>query len=601
MKIRVDLLDLIHKLRAILTRKQKQKSISLLFLFIFMSLFQVVGVTAIFPFMNMVVDPTLVESQKILNFLYTSLNFSSRNAFILFLGIGLFVLIVSSNILQAFTVWMRTKFVMGLNHELSTYLLKVYLSKDYPFFLNRNTSTLGKNLLAEVYQLTNGLLMPLFDMAVSALVVITLVIVLLVSDFVSASIVLFVLGGFYLFINFKVRRKVKQMGQIRLEANKGRYKITGESLSGIKTTKVFGREKFFMDHFGVFSNKFTRTEVNMRTINQVPRYLLDALAFGSIVLLVVFLTISTGDAAKVIPIVSLFAFAGYRLLPAMQELFSSVTQIYFNQAILDSLYHDLSQDRSAEFGKNDYEPMEFNSEIELKNISFSYPETTITVLKNLSVTIKKNSTVAFVGSTGSGKTTLIDILLALLEPQEGNLIVDGNTITKENKRSWQKAIGYVPQDIFLSDDTVLRNIAFGVSDDKIDYDKVVRSAKIAALDTFITTQMENGYETLIGERGIRLSGGQRQRIGLARALYDNPPLLVLDEATSSLDGVTETAVMDAIKSASVDRTVIMIAHRLTTVKEADCIYFMEKGNIVDSGTYDELIKRNATFRDMAKQ
>ena len=233
----------------------------------------------------------------------------------------------------------------------------------------------------------------------------------------------------------------------------------------------------------------------------------------------------------------------------------------------------------------------------LDQIQFSYPETTIPVLNKVSVTIKENTTVAFVGATGSGKTTLIDIILGLLTAQGGALLVDGTPITSDNERNWQQTIGYVPQDIFLSDDTVERNIAFGLDEKEIDHERVATAAKIAALDEFITTDMKDGYNTIIGERGIRLSGGQRQRIGLARALYDNPPVLVLDEATSSLDGITETEVMEAIKSASKDRTVIIIAHRLSTVQNCDVIYLMEKGSIIAEGTYDELLHQRHLPQD----
>ncbi len=598
--MKINPIGLLGKLRAILNRRQKQKSIILLVLFVIMALTQVVGVAAIFPFMNLVMDPSALASHRTLLFVYELFGFESENAFILFIGVGLFFFIIFSNLMSAFTVWARTRFVMGLNHELSSYLLGVYLSKPYPFFLNRNTSTLGKNLLAEVYQLTNGLLMPIFEMVVNILIALALVVVLFVSDPVSAFVVLVVIGGCYVVINLKTRKKIRSSGKARLAANQGRYKTTGEALGGIKTTKVLGREHFFIEEFNKDSRRFTREETTIRVIREIPRYALDALAFGTIVLLVVILTITRGGASTVIPQVSLFAFAGYRLLPAMQAIFGSVTSIYFNQPILDTLYEDLvhTQQRKT-FDR--VQPMQLDDSIVLDNIKFSYPETSIAVLNNVCVTIKKNTTVAFVGATGSGKTTLIDIILGLLTAQTGSLLVDGTVIDQSNERNWQQTIGYVPQDIFLSDDTVERNIAFGRAEGEIDRERVIAAAKIAALDAFITGDMKDGYDTIIGERGIRLSGGQRQRIGLARALYDNPPVLVLDEATSSLDGITEAEVMDAIKSASKDRTVIMIAHRLSTVQNCDVIYLMEKGNIIARGTYDELLVTNVTFRKMAKQ
>ncbi len=598
--MKINPFGLLNKLRAILNRRQKQKSIILLILFVIMALTQVVGVAAIFPFMNLVMEPAQLTTHRSLAFVYNLLGFSTTDNFILFMGFGLFFFIVFSNVLSAFTVYARTRFVMGLNHELSSYLLTVYLAKPYPFFLNRNTSTLGKNLLAEVYQLTNGLLMPIFEMVVNVLIALALVTVLFISDPVSAFVVLVVIGGCYVVINLKTRKKIRSIGRLRLDANQGRYKTTGEALSGIKTTKVLGRENFFIDQFNKDSRRFTLAETSIRVIREIPRYALDALAFGTIVLLVVILTITRGGAAKVIPMVSLFAFAGYRLLPAMQAIFASVTSIYFNQPILDSLFEDLMRNKTIK-ATDRVPPMELHDAIVLDRIQFSYPETSIPVLNKVCVTIKKNETVAFVGATGSGKTTLIDIILGLLTAQEGVLLVDSTPITADNERNWQQTIGYVPQDIFLSDDSVERNIAFGLDAKEIDRERVIAAAKIAALDEFITTEMKDGYDTIIGERGIRLSGGQRQRIGLARALYDNPPVLVLDEATSSLDGITETEVMDAIGSASKDRTVIIIAHRLSTVQNCDIIYLMEKGNIIAKGTYDELLQTNTTFRKMAKQ
>ena len=598
--MKIDPSAMLKKLRAILSRRQKQKSLWLILLFMAMSLFQVVGVAAIFPFVNLVMDPTLLESNQLLGFLYQTFGFVSYSSFILFLGIALFVFIILSNAISGFTVWVRTRFVMGLNHELSTRLLTVYISKPYAYFLNKNTSTLGKNLLAEVYQLTNNMLIPIFELVVNTMVILTLVIVLFMTDFITTCVALAILGGSYAVINFRVKKRVKRGGLERLEANRGRYKITGEALSGIKTTKVFGRENYFIKQFSAYSKKFTQVETSVRTISEIPRYLLEALAFGGIILLVVFLTITRGGASDVIPLVSLFAFAGYRLLPAMQKVFQAATSIYFNQAILDTLHQDLTQDvtkRDLKIG----EPISFTKEIRLKDLSFSYPETSVTVLANINLTIRKNSTVGFVGTTGSGKTTLVDILLGLLVAQEGGLFVDDVPLTSQRQRAWQQIIGYVPQDIFLSDDTVARNIAFGLADEKIESDKVQAAAKIAALDTFISEELAHGYETIIGERGLRLSGGQRQRIGLARALYENPAILVLDEATSSLDGVTETAVMKAINNASKDRTVIMIAHRLSTVRDCDVIYLMEKGSIVAHGTFVELMETNATFKNMAKQ
>lgn len=599
--MKILLYTLVRKLRDILTRKQKQKSLLLLVLFVLMSLFQVVGVAAVFPFVNLVMDPSLLETNRLLGSLYHGLGFTSLQNFIVFLGIAIFLLIVASNAISAVTIWAKTKFVMGLNHSLSCSLLSTYLGKPYSYFLNENTSTLGKNLLAEVYQLTNNLLIPLFELVVNALVIIAMITVLFFADFITTLIALVLLGGSYAAINYRVKRKVKRGGLRRLEANRGRYKTTGEALSGVKITKVFGRERHFIGTYAGHSRQFTRMETYVRTVGEIPRYVLEAIAFGGIIVMVVVLTLMTGDASEVIPLVSLFAFAGYRLLPAMQRVFHDLTSIYFNQAILDTLYEDLSvSSRSDEFDSLGETPMPFEREIRMDGVRFAYPGTEEPALDGIDLTIEKQMTIGFVGTTGSGKTTLVDILLGLLEPQGGALLIDGERVGAHNVRNWQRNIGYVPQDIFLSDDTVARNIAFGIPDTEIDMQRVRNAAEIAALHEFVIEQLPFAYDTVIGERGIRLSGGQRQRIGLARALYDNPAVLVLDEATSALDGNTEQAVMSAIANASQDRTLIMIAHRLTTVKDCDTIYIIDGGRIVDRGSFSSLVERNTSFRTMAR-
>ena len=599
--MKIPIFSLMRKLGDMLTRRQKHKSLLLLLLFILMSFFQVLGVAAVFPFVNLVMDPSLLETNPLLASLYHVLGFESFQHFVVFLGSAIFLLIIISNAISAVTIWAKTKFVMGLNHSLSCSLLATYLGKPYSYFLNENTSTLGKNLLAEVYQLTNNLLIPLFELVVNALVIIAMITVLFLADFVSTLVALVLLGGSYAIINYRVKRKVKRGGLRRLEANRGRYKTTTEALSGVKITKVFGRERYFLGTYAGYSKQFTRMETYVRTVGEIPRYVLEAIAFGGIIVMVVVLTLLRRDASEVIPLVSLFAFAGYRLLPAMQRVFHDLTSIYFNQAILDSLHPDLSvADRSQGFREQHETPLPFEREIQLHQIRFNYPGAQGPALEGIELTIGKQQTIGFVGSTGSGKTTLVDILLGLLEPQGGALLVDQVPVDSHNVRNWQRNIGYVPQDIFLSDDTVARNIAFGIPDSEIDMQRVIQAAEIAALHEFVVDQLPNGYDTIIGERGIRLSGGQRQRIGLARALYDNPSVLVLDEATSALDGSTEKAVMAAIAHASKDRTLIMIAHRLTTVKDCDVIYIIDEGTIVDHGSFESLAQRNTSFRKMAR-
>ncbi len=412
----------------------------------------------------------------------------------------------------------------------------------------------------------------------------------------------FFLGGGYLLISVLLKSKLKRSGEKSLQANEARYKFANEALSGIKTTRVLGIEPYFLRKYGAQSYLFSQYYIFSRMASELPRYLLEALAFGGIVLFIVVQLALGQQMDALIPLVSLYAFAAYKMMPALYRLYNSVAQIHFFQAVLDKIYFDIVQEDDNErediFTKSPA-PLSFVKDIQLRNVSFRYPGTSSDVFKGINVTIPRNAVIGFAGITGSGKTTLMDVLLGLLTPQEGELLVDGECVGKHNVRAWRKQIGYVPQEIYLSDDSIYSNIAFGVEEKDIDFEQVVRAAKLAAIDAFVQ-ELPEAYNTVIGERGIRLSGGQRQRLGLARALYRDPGVLVLDEATSSLDGGTEDAVLSAIRNVLRTRTVLMIAHRLNTLKDCDVIYLMQNGKITDQGTYSELLTSNSIFREMAK-
>ena len=307
---------------------------------------------------------------------------------------------------------------------------------------------------------------------------------------------------------------------------------------------------------------------------------------------------TTGTFNDALPIMSLYVFAGYRLMPALQQTYASLTQLTFVGPSLDALTNDIKNLKSYTY-KEDEGVLSFKKSIIMKNVSYNYPNSTRTALKDIHIIIPAKSTIGLVGATGSGKSTTVDIILGLLESQRGSLEVDGQIITKQNVRSWQRSIGYVPQHIYLSDDTIAANIAFGVDHKDINQEAVERACKIASLHEFVINELPKKYQTTIGERGVRLSGGQRQRIGIARALYNNPQILMLDEATSALDNQTEKAVMEAVNYLAKNITIILIAHRLTTVKKCDKIFLLEKGEIKNSGTFEELMKITDNFRKSA--
>ncbi|HPK86945.1 MAG TPA: ABC transporter ATP-binding protein [Atribacterota bacterium] len=594
------------KLYEILTPRERHQAVLVFIASLGTAFAQAFGVASIFPFISVVMNPDIVWQNKWLSFLYQKGNFTDINSFIIFLGIGVFLMVISSSIISAITTWGKTRFTLGKNHALSLRLFTVYLSQPYEFFLQKHSSELGKNILSEIYQLTNQLLMGIFDILINGLMVIVIVgMLFMVNISVTVGTVIF-LGGSYALLNSFVKNRLRKIGRERLEANKERFRTINESLSSIKITKVLGIEPFFLKNYSYFSGKFTRYNVLAHVIGEVPRYILEAFAFGGIVFFVIIMIARGEKVIDLIPLLSLYAFAAYRAMPALNRLYSAMTTVYYNTAIVDKIYEDMIEiglyksPESSRLPEQKESELLFEKEIKLEKVTFCYDKSTFDVINELNLTIPKNSIIGFVGATGCGKTTLVDIILGLLVPQFGQILVDDIPITERNIKAWQKKIGYVPQEIYLSDDSIRKNIAFGVPENEINEGQVRVVAKIAALDGFIEKELPENYNTIVGERGIRLSGGQRQRIGLARALYRNPEVLVLDEATSSLDGITEDVVLKAIKSAARSRTVLMIAHRLSTLKDCDHIYILDKGQIVGQGTYQELISQNKKFREMAK-
>jgi ABC-type multidrug transport system fused ATPase/permease subunit len=409
-----------------------------------------------------------------------------------------------------------------------------------------------------------------------------------------ATIVLF---GSYGVIHAVVKNKVSLIGQKLTDANYQLYKSATEALSSIKYIKVSGSEVGFVKSFYGPSEEIAGYQTKSHMFSLVPRYILEVIIFGGMIIIVMTLG---GDNSEIIPVVSLYAMAGYRLMPAIQSMYSGIISIKYNISAFDLLVSDLSKsDESKEMNfKLKKHTLKFNHKIELKDINYTYLGASHSIIDKLNLTIEKNTVVGIVGTTGSGKTTLVDILLGLLVPSAGYIKLDETRLGKNNISNWQGDVGYVPQSVYLLDGSIRRNIAFGIPNDKINEDQIIRVAKMASLHDFILSLPEK-YDTLVGERGVRLSGGQQQRISIARALYHNPSVLMLDEATSALDSVTENTIMDAIHNLAHKKTIIMIAHRLSTIKECDIVHMMDAGTIVASGTYQQLIVDNKDFRAMA--
>lgn len=591
------------KIYSLFNKQERRQFFWLLLTIIIVGINEIAGIASIMPFMAIVSNPAVVDKNQYLSWAYKYFGFSSVPNFLIALGFLVFFIILLSNCFKALALWLELRFVHFRLYSLSRRLLYSYLHQPYVFFLNQNSSNLGKNILQEVSLFAHHVLRP-FTQTLSRLVIVFFILCLLFFvDPILAILILTTIGGAYTGLFFLIQRKLARMGETRFESNTQRSKAVSEVFGGIKELKVLGKEGFFFNLFSHRAHQLEGSYAKSNFISQLPSYIMEILSFGGILIIVLYFLIVRQELGKTLPVIALYAFAGYRLLPAMQGIFSAITLLRFNLTVLDLLHQDLSGIREipVEWQKEKLPALRFREKIQLKSIRFSYPGTESPILKGLNLTIKKNSNIGFMGTTGSGKTTTIDLLLGLLLPQEGNLLVDDIPVTSNNLPQWQRNLGYVPQTIFLFDDSLAGNIALGVPPDEIDMAAVERASRIANLHAFVTTELMEGYGTIVGEHGVRLSGGQRQRIGIARALYHDPEILVMDEATSALDGITEEAVIQAIRNLGGKKTIIIIAHRLTTLKDCDLIYVMDKGQVVEKGTYLELSSSSDRFRAMANK
>lgn len=582
----------VKKIFDLLTLAERKKLYLLIFMILIMAFLEMIGAASIVPFMTVLANPEVIETNTFLNKIFNiSEKYGIQNSqhFLFALGILVFILLVSSIIFKAITTYAQVRFVQMREYSISKRLVEGYLHQPYSWFLNRHSADLGKTILTEIGQLTGNGIQPIIELIAKGAVTIALLILLIVADPKLALIVGFSLGITYGIIFYFIRNFISQIGEKRLKSNEQRFMAVSEAFGSIKEVKVGGLEKTYANRFSDPAQTLAQTVTSFQVVNQLPRFILEVVAFGGIMVMMLYLIAKTGNFSDALPIISLYIFAGYRLIPSVQQIYAAITQLSFVTPSLNALSEDiknLKNDKSNE-GKNN---LLFNRKITLKNVCYNYPNSSQTTLKNINLTIPAKSTIGLVGTTGSGKTTTVDIILGLLEAEKGTLEVDDKVITKKNLRAWQRSIGYVPQHINLIDDTVEANIAFGVNPQNINKQAVEKASSIANLHKFVTDELPNQYKTMIGERGIRLSGGQRQRIGIARALYHNPSVLILDEATSALDVETEKLVMDAINKLEKNITIIIIAHRLNTIKKCNIIFKLENGVLIGQGSYDELIK-----------
>ncbi|HEY0917991.1 ABC transporter ATP-binding protein [Devosia sp.] len=588
------------KLAELLDRRERRQALALLALMLAMGLAEVAGVASILPLIAVLADPEIIQTSPYLRQAYELFGFADTNAFLILLSAGVFALVVVRTGLAAFTGYALLRYAHMRGHAISARLLSSYLRRKYEWFLNRHSADIGHSVLSEVDQVITGSLMPALQLVSQAIIAACLVALVVAVEPLVALVATATIGLAYGLVYFSIRSLLLRVGRERLEANRERFQIAQEVLGGVKEVKVGGLERGYLRRFASASLQHARRRTTQMVLSEIPRNFLEVVAIGGMLAVIIALLLrNDGRLEAALPVIALYAFAGVRLLPVVQNLYRSVVSLRAGQPALDALHADLFEPVAVSDLRDDQPPLALNDAIELRGVSFSYPQAERLTLRDIDLTIRAHTTVGFVGATGAGKSTVIDLILGLLEPRQGQLLVDGRPIGDDNVRAWQKCIGYVPQQIFLADESVAANIAFGVPPGQIDMAAVERAARMAMLHDFVTAEMPQGYLTPIGERGVRLSGGQRQRVGIARALYHDPDVLVLDEATSALDNLTERAVMEAVNHLAHRKTILIIAHRLTTVKGCDRIVLMQAGQISAVGTYDELAGSSPEFRRIA--
>ncbi|MEH6836207.1 ABC transporter ATP-binding protein [Falsihalocynthiibacter arcticus] len=595
----------LRKAWSLLDAQERRNAIKVLAIMIVSALGSAVMVGSVFPFLAVLSDPEMIQKTPELSWLYDVGGFSSSYNFLFALGVGSITIILLSNLLLIVNTWTVVHFTSMRTHAISRRLMAHYLAQPYAFFLSRHSGTMSTNILGEAQQAAQQFIRPVAELISASLTVAAVVFTLLIVNPMVATVSIAVLVTVYGAVMVASRRYVRRMGKRRAQANDERFRISGETFGGIKDIKLLGREAAYLDRFSVPSFEVAKAQVGEGVISQAPRYAVQILAFGGIIVLSLVILDAQGLQERnalggLLPTIGLLAFAGQRLMPELQKMFMSVTQMTAGAAALDRVYEDLNSGSPLQIQRDKPAPLGLKNTFELKSISYTYPKAERQGLSEIDLKIHAGERIGVVGSSGAGKTTLADVILGLLVPEQGTLHTDGRAITAKTLRAWQKSVGYVPQDIFLIDASLSENIAFGLPLEDIDEAKVERAARIAQIHDFAMKELPEGYATHVGERGVRLSGGQRQRIGIARALYNDADLIVFDEATSALDNMTEREVMAAIETLPGDKTILMIAHRLSTVKVCDRIVVMENGRITGVGEWDTLMLENAAFQRIAR-
>lgn len=593
--------DFIKDLIGVLNKKQRKELYFLQVFVVFTAIAEVVSLASIGPFMALVGNSQLIKTNELINNIYVYFNFTNPMEFLFVTGLCVLFLLFISSAISVITITKLSFFAARTGAELGDTLYEYYLNKDYLFHTKVNSSHLIKQIATEVARVTDHILQPFVQINARIIATIFISVAIFIYDPIISISGLLVILIAYIILFMIVKGRLSRNGINISNVSRKRFSLMNEGFGSIKDVKVLNRQKYFIEQFKASGVIFSQAYGSSNSLYNVPRYVMEFIVYsGMVVLILTLLHFSSNNISEVLPVLAIFGMAAFKLLPSFQQIYGSAAQIKSNSSAFHAIKKDVlnarglnkvpvlgSELRSSKVGLN------------LRDISFTYPNSDKKAISELTIEIPKNSTIGIVGPSGSGKSTLLDVLLGLINPDSGGFYSDDQIIDKNYVTSWQKKIGYVPQNIFIKDGDVIENIAFGLTVDQVDKNKLSKALELAQLTNWVES-LPSGLSTNLGERGVQISGGQKQRIGIARALYENAEYLFLDEATSALDGGTEHLIMDAIDKISGSKTIVMIAHRINTVMKCDIIYIINEGRVVDSGTYNYLIENNSEFKKMAE-
>lgn len=567
-----------HKLNYIFTRTDKIKIGILMIAVIIGSFLELLAVSVFSPFIDLIMDPTVLQGDGTIAYIYRMFSFQNQEYFLAFIAGCIIIIYIVKDVYTIVEKNAIYKFSYRIQRKMSTNLLRAYMNEPYTFHLGKNISVLQRSMQEDTDQFTKGII-HLMEMIAEVCVCIALGVYLYI---VSQSITVIIVGLLIVCLavfSIMSKKYSSAWGREGQQHKSKIYQWMNQSLGGIKEIKVLNREESFIEHYDSYFAKYVRVLRLNRLIGIIPKYSIEMVCMTGLLSAIIFkIFFGQRSLVEFVPQLAVFAVAAFRLLPSVGKINEHVSAVLYAFPSLELIYNDLREVERLEAGKRERdESWTLKEKIEIKKVTYRYPEGETNVIENASFTIPKGKTVAFIGSSGAGKSTMADILLGLLPPQYGKIYADELNVY-QNLATWQKEIGYIPQTIYLSDDTIRNNVAFGMDEKEIDEQAVINALRQAQLYDFVDTLPE-GLDTYVGDRGVRLSGGQRQRIGIARALYHDPEILILDEATSALDNDTEAAVMEAIESLHGEKTMIIIAHRLTTIRNADVIYEVANGKV----------------------